>query len=155
MSDDIRPCVVVQCADTKRDFACAAKDLYVSTLFKWSRRWAETFGDEWRIVSARHGLLHPEEPVAPYDYTLSRMTRYERADWKTNVACATYTWLAGRPLVVLATSGYDSAFKKDRLCARFPFEGLRGFGRKIAWARDAVSAREHVEPAPQMTMEWD
>jgi hypothetical protein len=38
-----------------------------SAYFRKMRAWAESRGDRWYILSAKHGLLSPEEPIAPYD----------------------------------------------------------------------------------------
>ena len=60
--------VLIQCTKTKREERAAARDLYdESAYFRDYRDYAETFGDEWYILSAKHGLLHPETEIAPYD----------------------------------------------------------------------------------------
>jgi hypothetical protein len=59
------PVVLVACAGTKVPRQAAAKDLYASALFLKSRSYAERVGGRWFILSAKHGLLGPEELVAP------------------------------------------------------------------------------------------
>jgi hypothetical protein len=68
--------VLVACSARKRGTPCPAKDLYTSTLFRYSRRYAEQFGDRWYILSARHGLLSPEARISPYEQTLPGLTGF-------------------------------------------------------------------------------
>lgn len=59
--------ILVQCVNSKRDTEAPAKDLYDSTYFDVMRRYAEATQDNWRILSAKHGLIHPETVIEPYD----------------------------------------------------------------------------------------
>lgn len=60
--------VLVQCTNSKRDETVAAKDIYdESAYFCKMRAYAEATGDSWFILSAKHGLVDPEEIVKPYD----------------------------------------------------------------------------------------
>ena len=45
----------------------AAKEAYTSYLFKVYREYAETFGAEWRILSAKYGITHPDQLIQNYD----------------------------------------------------------------------------------------
>lgn len=50
-----------------------AKDAYVGTPFKVNRQYAERVGDSWVVLSAKYGLLRPDDPVdGPYDVTFNR-----------------------------------------------------------------------------------
>lgn len=50
----------------QRPMADAARDLYDGLWFRSARALAEQGGGPWFILSARHGVLHPEERVQPY-----------------------------------------------------------------------------------------
>jgi hypothetical protein len=51
----------------------AAMDAYVGTPFKLNRQYAERVGDAWVVMSARHGLLRPEDAIdGPYNVTFKR-----------------------------------------------------------------------------------
>jgi len=59
---------LVQCTGTKRDHEAPARMLYdESAYFRKMRAWARSRGDPWYILSAKHGLVAPGEPLAPYD----------------------------------------------------------------------------------------
>src|ERR1044072_4690567 len=76
---------LVSCASHKRDERSLAKELYVSPLFIKSKALAGLEADSWYILSAKHGLLHPDAEIDPYDRTLNRMTRVERQQWADQV----------------------------------------------------------------------
>jgi hypothetical protein len=62
-----------------------ARDLYTSTLFMGRRRYVESSCNEWWILSAEHGLVHPADELAPYDVTLKDAGRVERRKWTAQV----------------------------------------------------------------------
>jgi hypothetical protein len=57
--------ILVSCVKRKRMSVAPARDLYTSTLFQGGRRYAESKGTPWYILSALHGLVEPETVVAP------------------------------------------------------------------------------------------
>ena len=61
--------VVVGCSASKHDVdeAVPAADLYNSAYWTCKQDYAEAIADDWRICSAKHALLDPEEPIAYYD----------------------------------------------------------------------------------------
>lgn len=73
--------VLVGCVKSKRPAAAAARDLYTSTLFSRRRRYAEASGRPWFVVSARWGLVSPDEVIAPYDVHLAFMPADYRRAW--------------------------------------------------------------------------
>ena len=79
---------LVACSMRKADRPLPARDLYVSPLFRAARAYAERrYGPEgWLILSACHGLVHPNQVLAPYDLSLRQLTRAERAAWGDRVA---------------------------------------------------------------------
>ncbi len=49
------------------------------------RRYVERVCNEWWILSAEHGLVHPADHLAPYDVTLKDAGRTERRNWSARV----------------------------------------------------------------------
>jgi hypothetical protein len=74
---------------TKRDTPRAAKDLYSSPLFGFERAFAERVGVPWFILSAEHGLVLPDERIAPYSLYLPRTPRTYREAWGKRVVART------------------------------------------------------------------
>jgi hypothetical protein len=59
---------LIQCTNSKRDTPAAARDLYdESRYFRVMRSWAHARDVPWFILSAKHGLLDPDDHIAPYD----------------------------------------------------------------------------------------
>lgn len=76
-----RTIVLVGCGSEKADTARAAKDLYTSNYFNLKRKYAERFGDDWYILSAKHYLLDPDAEIAPYSKDLGDLSQSERGQW--------------------------------------------------------------------------
>jgi hypothetical protein len=78
--------VLVSCVKTKRHEPAAARDLYTSALFAKERAYAERVGAPWFILSAEHGLVAPEEWLAPYERYLPDTPASYRSAWGAWVA---------------------------------------------------------------------
>lgn len=78
---------LVSCVKTKRDEPAVPRNLYTSSYFEKMRDYAEQNHDEWWILSAKHGLLHPDgEPIEPYDETLSGARVARKREWAEKVS---------------------------------------------------------------------
>lgn len=55
--------------------------LYASPLYRKSLLAALDTSDRFYILSAKHGILHPNSVIEPYDVTLKGMPRAQRLDW--------------------------------------------------------------------------
>jgi hypothetical protein len=73
--------LLVGCVKTQLDGPAPAEELFVSELFRRRRRHAEAAGSPWYVLSSRHGLLRPDEVVAPYDLPLGRQPVAYRRAW--------------------------------------------------------------------------
>jgi hypothetical protein len=76
---------LVSCVFEKRPTATRARDLYTSDWFLKARNYVERTGAPWYILSAEHGLLSPDEVVAPYERTLNTMPIEARRRWAERV----------------------------------------------------------------------
>jgi hypothetical protein len=120
---------------SKRTSPSAACDLYTSPLFRHLRGYAEANADTRYILSAEHGLLHPDQVVAPYERTLNTMRKPDRLAWAKRVqgqllqelpGGAEVTFLAGKKyrgdlIPFLYAQGFS---------VHIPLEGL-SFGRQL------------------------
>lgn len=128
---------LVSCVATKLTQVALAKDLYISDWFKKARRVVETEGWRWFVLSAKHGLLDPEEPIAPYEKTLDTMSAAERRWWASEVWTALEPHLAEvRSVVFFAGRKYrehlESRLRGHGLDVQVPMEGLDR-GNQLAW----------------------
>ena len=59
--------VIVTCVKEKLNGSFKAEDLYISDLFKKMRHFVEINDYDWRIISAKHGLIDPEDIIESYE----------------------------------------------------------------------------------------
>lgn len=139
---DRRRVGLVGCVKQKVPNAVAAQDLYVSTLFVGRRRYVERSCDEWWILSALHGLVHPEDVLEPYDLALNVLARSQRREWSKAVLAAIDDRIAVRPGDVVelhAGAEYRDFGLSEGLRQRGadivnPTSGL-GIGKQLAFYR--------------------
>ena len=62
-----------------------AQDLFVSPLFRGRRSYVERTCGRWYVLSALHGLVTPDESLAPYDLKLKSLSQAERRAWSERV----------------------------------------------------------------------
>ncbi len=75
----------VGCVKGKADRPMPAQELYTSSLFIKRRKFVEESCDSWWILSAEHGLVSPNEILAPYDRALKDATVLEKRLWSAQV----------------------------------------------------------------------
>ena len=134
---------LVSCVAAKLPRTAPAKDLYTSTLFKKARGLVEAQRWPWFILSAEHGLVHPQEEVAPYEKTLNKMGVVERRDWASQVLAALEPHLAGvQSVVFLAGKNYrqflEPEFSGRGIDVHVPMQGMR-IGEQLRWLSRAIS----------------
>lgn len=130
-----RPVVLIACCGQKAETACAARDLYRSQLFRKSVAYAERRGLPWAILSAEHGLVMPDDVIAPYDVTLTMMCRAVRYAWAHETRAQLVGRFPGARFVVLAGKHYRAALNGMR--CEVPMMGM-GIGEQLGFlTRDA------------------
>ncbi len=127
---------LVSCVSEKRSAPCAARDLYVSSLFRKARVFVEAQHAPWFILSAEHGLVHPDTVIAPYDRTLKGMPAADRRAWARKVLGSLEIQLASVDEVVfLAGQRYREFLEgelRSRVRVEVPMAGLT-IGRQLQW----------------------
>jgi len=128
---------LVSCVGAKRPTATAAKDLYISDWFVKARRHVERTGCPWFILSAEHGLVPPDEVIAPYEKTLNTMSAGERRRWARRVIGQMAELMpAAKHIVFLAGARYREGLteylQQRGVVVDVPMQGLR-IGEQISW----------------------
>lgn len=78
--------VLISCVKQKQSEPCKAVDMYISPLFRGGLRYAKLIGyDKLFILSAKYGLLKPEEKISPYNSTLKSKSENEKKLWSVNI----------------------------------------------------------------------
>jgi hypothetical protein len=127
---------LVGCGKTKLDHPAPAKDLYVSPLFRAARRYAESCCDEWVILSAGHGVLLPEQVIAPYERPLSKMRLAEKEQWSRRVTNYLRQHYAGLDVRFIGLAG-EEYLSRLGVSVEWPLDGL-GIGQRIERLRFLV-----------------
>jgi hypothetical protein len=135
-----RRLVLVGCVKSKVGHPALAKDLYDSPLWWKRRRYAESTGMPWAILSAQHGMIDPGTFLEPYDrYLGSEPTSYRR-QWSVRTADQVLSRL--RELGLASVEFHSgAAYIENGLGARLTSEGVswtwpvRGLsiGRQLGW----------------------
>jgi hypothetical protein len=130
--------VLVGCVKEKLPRRQLAKELYTSPLFRGRRARAEELQCPWFILSAKYGLLSPDQEVDNYDLELKSLTPAERRVWSTRVLtdiekyCGT---VAGKTIEIHAGAEY-----RDHGLV----EGLEAQGGKVVVPLARLSLFEQI-----------
>lgn len=78
---------LVSCTKLKQDYHCQAQEMYLpSTLFSKAINYIKQQDyNKWFILSAKYGLLNPNDLIEPYDLTLNNMKSEEIKKWSQKV----------------------------------------------------------------------
>jgi len=153
--------VLIGCVAQKQSHPAPARDLYTSSLWKKRRRYAESTGKPWMILSAEHGLVAPDEVIAPYDRYLESQPRDYREQWSRSTAnsvirvcrstgATTVEIHAGSAYI---DHGLEAELKRSGIQVLRPLKHLRR-GEQLAWYNHTATGAETVtgsrsaNPAP-------
>ena len=136
--------LLIGCVGAKALSPAPARDLYISTLFRLRRAYADTLGLPWYVLSAKHGVVGPGEIIAPYDTRLSDLSGAHERSWRANVFApleAKLGPLAGRTFEFHAGKHYVEVLQ-PRLQAVgatvfSPLKGLR-IGEQLHWYKERL-----------------
>lgn len=139
--------IVCGCVAQKGRVPAPARELYTSQLWKARRTYAESMGLPWRIFSAKHGLIGPDEVIAPYDATFPGPW-----GWREKLSKEAVGQIVGRGFREVELHAGE-VYRVDlvRMLQAFdvrvllPVEGL-GIGQQLAWY-----AAQRRQPAAERT----
>jgi hypothetical protein len=138
---------LVSCVGAKRAAPAPAKDLYRSDWFIKARGYAESVGSCWFILSAKYGVVHPDQTIEPYELTLNTMGVAERQSWARLVRGQMDERMPDADRIVVLAGQRYREFLMEYLRQRaetvdVPMEGLR-IGEQLSW----LSRHRSHEPA--------
>lgn len=82
----MRKIILISCVSKKLDKRAKAKDLYISPLFKYNLKYAQSMNpDKIFILSAKYGLLKLDEEIDTYNETLNTKSSAQIKVWANNV----------------------------------------------------------------------
>ena len=130
--------VLVGCSSRKGPVPLPARELFQGSGFRRARNHADRLQVPWFVVSAKYGLLHPDDIVGPYDVHLADQPSSYRSAWGEWVAAQLDARLPLRGATVELHAGdaYCAPLRRplERLGAT-PSEPLAGLsqGKRLAW----------------------
>jgi DGQHR domain-containing protein len=130
----------VGCSRRKLSHPAPAWQLYASPLFRLASRFCAATCNRWFVLSAHHGLVDPDQVLAPYNTTLARQSRADRAAWASRVIeqlCQRWLLDNGQRFLLHAGACYGELLAA-RLGAEQPLRGL-AIGQRLAWYRRALA----------------
>ena len=128
---------LVSCVSKKLSHPAPARDLYISPWFRKARSYVERTGCPWFVLSAKYGLVHPDEMIAPYELTLNTMGVSDRREWARRVLTQLEPRLGeGQSVVFLAGQRYreflEQPLRSRGVAVSVPMEGLK-IGEQLSW----------------------
>lgn len=86
MRNTAKHIVLISCVKKKKATKDKAKNLYISSLFQKYWKYSQSFhSDKIFILSAKYGLLDPEQIIEPYDESLNNISSRNRKAWADKV----------------------------------------------------------------------
>lgn len=134
---------LISCTKAKREYPSKASEMYQpSYLFRKAYSYAVKNYDFVAILSAKYGLLFPDDKIDPYDLTLNNMNSQQRKKWAEKV----FDQMKSRLRLEDFNKAFFHAGKKYRehlilklekvgIRCEIPLEGL-GIGRQKAWYKE-------------------
>ena len=129
--------ILVSCVKVKRKGRFPAADLYISRWFIKARKLVEKTGAQWFILSAKHGLLAPDEKIGDYDKTIGK----DGKEWAKKVQRQMDTRLPqADEIVILASIPYRKhliSYLEERFPkVSIPMKNMR-IGEQLSWLTNA------------------
>ena len=82
----MRKVVLIPCVSKKKESEAKAENLYDSSLFNYSLKYARKLNpDKIYILSALYGLVELTDVIKPYNKTLNEMGKKDRIKWSEMV----------------------------------------------------------------------
>lgn len=152
--------VVVACGASKLSTPAPARALYIGALFTSARVAAERLTAAWTggparwwVASAKHGLVHPDEVLRPYNLALTSLPRDRQDTW----ARVTHSELVYRPDTPEPGQAWAGLVDPDDHQANSigSWDGYGGSGLVVSFAPAAYTAAvQHAEAGPSIPPDW-
>ena len=136
---------LLSCTKSKQKDACSAAKMYEpSALFSKAYRYSLKKYDLIGILSAKHGLLLPEEIIEPYEQTLKTMRKKQKQKWAIRVNNELSSKFdIGNITRVYIHAGKDyrehllPLIEQRNIEFEIPLKGLT-YGRQLKWYNDRL-----------------
>jgi hypothetical protein len=121
--------------------AVKASEAYVGTLHRKCQAYADLFTDSYRILSARHGFLHPDDLLfTNYDETFGSRSMSVSSERLTHQFAQLPS---GKRIILLTGKKYEQKLEPllQHETVLRPLSGARGIGDILHQLQGAINAR--------------
>jgi len=133
--------VFLACSNHKLARSAQAKDLYSSPLFRLSWQYANKLkSDRIFILSAKYGLIEPDQIIKPYNLSLNTMSSQKIQEWANRVnrqLKAKDINFASDRAIFLAGARYRRHLAPLFTSYKVPMEGL-SIGKQLRYLKKHV-----------------
>ena len=135
---------LLPCGRLKRDTPIAARRLYIGQLFRKQMEWIERNCSIWYIISAKYGVVLPEQVIRPYNLQLTMIDHQARINWGCGVRGVLCQWHPHACFLSVMGKTYHQAIFNDskgppiRVVDPFetqPDNGNNGIGFRMWWVK--------------------
>lgn len=106
----MKPVVLISCGKEKRQWSCRASEMYCSERFISAKQFAQQQNYDWYVISAKHGLLHPDAMIEPYDLSILNFTDNEKNLWAEKITNDIFKLHElSTKIMILADNNYSNA----------------------------------------------
>lgn len=130
--------VLISCVSKKQEHKAKAKNLYISPLFKYNLKFANSFSpNKIFILSAKYGLVDLNKEIEPYNQTLNKMSKAEIIDWSKQVLSylRKETNLEKDEFIFLAGERYRKYLLPEIKNYKIPLKGF-GIGKQLKFLKE-------------------
>lgn len=130
--------ILISCVGKKLQQKTETQNLYISTLFKKSLKYAKSLKpDKIYVLSAEYGLLDLNQKIEPYDKTLNKMSSNEIRKWANSVLdqLQKIASLDKDNFIILAGNNYRKFLLPHIKNYKVPLLGLT-IGKQFKWLND-------------------
>ena len=132
--------ILISCVSKKLLYKAQAKDLYMSTLFKFNLQFAHSLkADKIFILSAKHGLLDLYTEIEPYNETLNKKPSNEIKQWAEGVLISLRNEIDidNDEVIFLAGEKYRKHLVPFIKNYKVPLKGLP-IGKQLQYLKEAI-----------------
>lgn len=126
---------LISCTKSKMAGKCRASDMYSkSALFRAGWQYLKKYCDKIYIMSAKYGLLEPEEIIESYNETLNTKSVRERKIWSYKIikSLEEKVDLKNDNFIILGGHNYTQYIRLKIKNYKIPLENIRGIGNQIS-----------------------
>jgi hypothetical protein len=128
---------LISCAARKNEGTHKASELYASDLFRKAFTYCTKHYDTVFILSAKYGLLAPDDMIRSYNITLKTFTKEQRHLWALGVASALRKRIKATDTIYFHC-GKAYCTPLDRMIPNVHIKPLEGIsiGKQLQWYKE-------------------